>query len=333
MKSVHIIGVPLDLGGGRRGVDMGPSAFRIAGLSEQLSALGYAVVDKGDLPTPIPETQKLRDERKKYIHDIANVCEKVYRTVLASLEEGATPLVLGGDHSLAAGSVAAAAEWARQERQRPIGLLWVDAHGDMNTPASSLSGNVHGMPLAALLGSEPAELSTLGAFAPKVLPQHTVLIGIRNLDAREKVAVRDSGVHVFTMKDIDRQGIASIVEQAVSLASSGTAGIHVSFDMDVCDPQIAPGVGTPVKGGLDYREAHMVMEIVEPDTRRAERDRAARDRAGAVGARTEDSVSRPRRASLRVSRRAGPASRVSRSGACAGAGAPAPRTPTAHPRR
>jgi len=262
MKSVHLIGVPLDLGGGRRGVDMGPSAFRIAGLGEQLSALGYTVVDKGDLPTPIPETQPLRDERKKYIHDIAKVCEKVYRTALASLEEGAIPLVLGGDHSLAAGSVAAAAEWARKERQQPIGLLWLDAHGDMNTPATSLSGNVHGMPLAALLGSEPAELSTLGAFAPALLPRHTVLIGIRNLDAREKVAVRDSGVHVFTMKDIDRQGIASIVEQAVSLASDGTAGIHVSFDMDVCDPQIAPGVGTPVKGGLDYREAHMVMEIV-----------------------------------------------------------------------
>ena len=262
MKSVHLIGVPLDLGGGRRGVDMGPSAFRIAGLGEQLATLGYTVVDKGDLPTPIPETKKLRDERKKYIRDIAKVCEKVYQTALASLEEGAMPLVLGGDHSLAAGSVAAAAEWARRERQRPIGLLWVDAHADMNTPGTSLSGNVHGMPLAALLGPEPVELSTLGAFAPKVLPQHTVLLGIRNLDAREKVAVRDSGVHVFTMQDIDRQGIASIVEQAVSLASSGTAGIHVSFDMDVCDPQIAPGVGTPVKGGLNYREAHMVMEIV-----------------------------------------------------------------------
>jgi arginase len=262
MKAVHLIGVPLDLGGNRRGVDMGPSAFRIAGLGERLEALGYTVVDKGDLPTPIPETQTLRDERKKYVLDIAKVCEKVYQTALESLEEGAIPLVLGGDHSLAAGSVAAAATWARQERQRPLGLLWVDAHADMNTPATSLSGNVHGMPLAALLGPEPAELSTIGAFAPKVLPQHTVLIGIRNLDAREKIAVRDSGVHVFTMKDIDRQGIASIVEQAVSLASSGTAGIHVSFDMDVCDPQIAPGVGTPVKGGLDYREAHMVMEIV-----------------------------------------------------------------------
>ncbi|MBI3490636.1 MAG: arginase, partial [Acidobacteria bacterium] len=172
------------------------------------------------------------------------------------------PVVLGGDHSVAAGSVAAAAEWARQSKGLPIGLLWVDAHGDMNTPATSLSGNVHGMPLAALLGQEPAELSKIGTFSPKALPAHTVLIGVRNLDEREKVAVRDSHVHVFTMKDIDRQGIASIVEQAVNLAGNGTAGIHVSFDMDVCDPLIAPGVGTPVKGGLDYREAHMVMEIV-----------------------------------------------------------------------
>jgi arginase len=262
MKSVHIIGVPLDLGGGRRGVDMGPSAFRIAGLGERLAALGYSVVDKGDLPTPIPETQELRDEHKKYIRDIAKVCQKVYQTALGSFGEDAMPVVLGGDHSLGAGSVAAAAEWGRTSKQLPIGLLWVDAHGDMNTPATSLSGNVHGMPLAALLGSEPAELSKIGTFSPKVLPAHTVLVGIRNLDEREKVAVRDSGVHVFTMKDIDRQGIASIVEQAVNLAGSGTAGIHVSFDMDVCDPLIAPGVGTPVKGGLDYREAHMVMEIV-----------------------------------------------------------------------
>src|SRR5205809_1147116 len=187
MKAVHIIGVPLDLGGGRRGVDMGPSAFRIAGIGERIGSLGYTVADRGDLPAPIPETQELRDERKKYIRDIAKVCQKVYQTSLASFDEGATP---------------------------------------------------------------------------KVLPAHTVLVGIRNLDDREKVAVKDSHVHVFTMKDIDRQGIASIVEQAVNLAGSGTAGIHVSFDMDVCDPTIAPGVGTPVKGGLDYREAHMVMEIV-----------------------------------------------------------------------
>jgi arginase len=262
MRTVHLIGVPLDLGGGRRGVDMGPSAFRIAGLSEQLTTLGCTIVDKGDLPAPIPETQELRDEHKKYIREIAKVCQKVYQTALSSLDEGAMPIVLGGDHSLAAGSVAAAAEWAKRTKERPIGLLWVDAHGDMNTPGTSLSGNVHGMPLAALLGPEPAELSKIGTFSPKVLPANTVLVGIRNLDEREKVAVRNSGVHVFTMKDIDRQGIASIVEQAVNLAANGTAGVHVSFDMDVCDPLIAPGVGTPVKGGLNYREAHMVMEIV-----------------------------------------------------------------------
>jgi arginase len=261
MKPVHIIGVPLDLGGNRRGVDMGPSAFRIAGLGERITALGAAVSDKGDLPAPIPETRNARDEKKKYIREIAKVCEKLYQTSLESLTEGATPIVLGGDHSVAAGSVAAAADWARKTRELPVGLIWVDAHGDMNTPATSLSGNVHGMPLAALLGPEPAELARIGV-SPSVLPAHTVIIGVRNLDEREKVAVRDSGVHVFTMKDIDRQGVACVIEQAVALAGRGTAGIHVSFDMDVCDPQIAPGVGTPVKGGLDYREAHMVMEIV-----------------------------------------------------------------------
>ncbi|HET6956161.1 MAG TPA: arginase [Vicinamibacterales bacterium] len=262
MRAVHIIGVPLDLGGGRRGVDMGPSAMRIAGLGERIASLGHTVVDKGDLPSPIPETRELRDEHKKYIRDIAKVCQKVYQTSLGSFDEGAMPLVLGGDHSIGAGSVAAAAEWARRTKDLPIGLLWVDAHGDMNTPATSLSGNVHGMPLASLLGPEPAELSKIGSFSPKVLPAHTVLVGIRNLDEREKIAVRDSGVHVFTMKDIDRQGIASVIEQAVNLAGAGTAGVHVSFDIDVCDPLIAPGVGTPVKGGLDYREAHMVMEMV-----------------------------------------------------------------------
>ena len=262
MMPIHVIGVPLDLGGNRRGVDMGPSALRIAGLGERLAALGIPVIDKGDLHAPIPETQEQSDERKKYIRDIASVCQLLYRTSLASLGDGAMPLVLGGDHSLAAGSVSASAEWARTTKRLPIGLLWIDAHGDKNTPATSSSGNVHGMPLAALLGPEPSELAYIGGFSPKVQPAHTVIIGVRNLDEREKVAVRDSRVHVFTMKDIDRQGIASIIEQAVALAGEGTAGIHVSFDMDVCDPLIAPGVGTPVKGGLDYREAHMVMEIV-----------------------------------------------------------------------
>jgi arginase len=235
MTPIHIIGVPLDLGGNRRGVDMGPSAFRIAGMSERLASLGVPVVDKGDLPAPIPETREQSNERKKFIGDIAHVCQLLYESARASLGDGAMPLVLGGDHSLAAGSVSASSEWARTTRQLPIGLLWVDAHGDMNTPATSPSGNVHGMPLAALLGSEPYELARIGGAPPKVMPAQTVLIGVRNLDEREKIAVRDSRVHVFTMKDIDRQGIASIVEQAVALAG---------------------------QGGLDYREAHMLMEIV-----------------------------------------------------------------------
>jgi arginase len=261
MPSVHIIGVSLDLGGNRRGVDMGPSAFRIAGLAERLTSLGVTVVDDGDVVAPIPEVKSLGDPTKKYIREIARVCEKLYKTSLAALEKGALPLVLGGDHSLAAGSVAATADFVRRQ-SKPLGLIWVDAHGDMNTPASSGSGNVHGMPLAALLGPEPAELARIGGFSPKVLPEHTVLIGIRNLDEREKEIVRASRVRVFTMKDIDRSGIASVVEQALALAGKGTGGVHVSFDLDVCDPSIAPGVGTPVKGGLDYREAHMVMEMV-----------------------------------------------------------------------
>ena len=240
---------------------MGPSAFRIAGLGERLTAMGLPVVDHGDLVAPIPEIKAVGDPRKKYIREISRLCEKLYKTSLAALDAGGIPVVLGGDHSLAAGSVAATSEFIRRDK-KPIGLIWVDAHGDMNTPASSGSGNVHGMPLAALLGPEPAELSRIGGFSPKVLPEHTVLIGIRNLDEREKEIVRASKVHVFTMKDIDRAGIASVVEQALSLAGKGTGGIHVSFDLDVCDPGIAPGVGTPVKGGLDYREAHMVMEMV-----------------------------------------------------------------------
>jgi arginase len=261
MRPVHIIGVSLDLGGNRRGVDMGPSAFRIAGVGERLAALGITVVDEGDVVAPIPETKSFGDASRKYIREIARVCEKLYKTSLAALEKDAFPLVLGGDHSLAAGSVAATSDFLRRQEQA-LGLIWVDAHGDMNTPATSGSGNVHGMPLASLLGPEPAELSRIGGFSPKVLPHHTVLIGIRNLDEREKQIVRESGVRVFTMKDIDRSGIAAVAEQALSIAGNGTAGVHVSFDLDVCDPGIAPGVGTPVKGGLDYREAHMVMEIV-----------------------------------------------------------------------
>jgi len=260
-RTVHIIGVPLDLGGGRRGVDMGPSAMRIAGIGDRLASAGAVVVDRGDLSAPIPETQTPRDEHKKYIREIARVCQKLYQQALQAHEDGALPIVLGGDHSVAAGSVGASAD-AAFARGAHLGLIWVDAHGDMNTPATTTSGNVHGMPLAALLGHEPAELSRIGQRVPKMRADKTVLIGIRNLDDLEKQQIRDSGVHVFTMKDIDREGIANVVERALSIATSGTSGVHVSFDLDVCDPTIAPGVGTPVKGGLDYREAHMLMEMV-----------------------------------------------------------------------
>ncbi len=231
------------------------------------------------------------------------MCEALYAQVLDSHAAGAFPIVIGGDHSLAAGSVAASATHAKRQG-RPLGLIWVDAHADMNTPATTMSGNVHGMPLAALLGEDPRELALVGGYEPKVAPGHTVLVGIRNLDEREKEEVRASGVHVFTMKDIDRQGAASVIEQAIEIAGRDTAGIHVSFDLDVCDPAIAPGVGTPVRGGLNYREAHMAMETPrrrqanhrarsgggEPGSGPPEHDRGAGRRTGRERARPKDSL-------------------------------------------
>ena len=261
MKAVHIIGVPLDLGGNRRGTDMGPSAFRIAGLGEQLARLGLRVIDKGDVPSPIPEKKGPGDPHRRYVKEIARVCQRLFQTALASFSEGAMPIALGGDHSLGAASVAAAAAHLRKSG-KPLGLIWVDAHGDMNNPGSSESGNVHGMPLAALLGSEPAELAHFAGDGPAVLPKHTVLVGIRNLDETEKKIVRASKVNVFTMKEVDRLGIAEVMARAIAIATKGTGGFHVSYDLDACDPTVAPGVGTPVKGGLSYREAHVVMEMV-----------------------------------------------------------------------
>jgi arginase len=240
---------------------MGPSAVRIAGLGERLGAMGHIVVDKGDLAAPIPETRTARDPQKRYIREIARVCQRLYQQVYQSHSGGALPIALGGDHSLAAGSVGASADFVAS-RDESLGLIWVDAHGDMNTPATTKSGNVHGMPLAALLGNEPVELASIGQRSPKVRADKTVLIGVRNLDDLEKDRIRASKVHLFTMKDIDRHGIAVVMKRALELAGRGTAGIHVSLDLDVCDPTIAPGVGTPVKGGLDYREAHMAMEMV-----------------------------------------------------------------------
>jgi arginase len=260
-RPVHIQGVQLDLGGARRGVDMGPSAVRIAGLGERLASLGCVVIDRGDLSAPIPETRVARDPKKRYIREIARVCQRLYQQVYQSLESGALPVVLGGDHSLAAGSAGAAADFAAGST-REIGLLWIDAHGDMNTPETTVSGNVHGMPLAALLGPEPAELARIRQHVPQLRADRTALIGLRDLDQLERDRIRASGVHVFTMKDIDRHGIATVMKRALALVSKDTMGIHVSFDVDVCDPAVAPGVGTPVRGGLDYREAHMVMEMI-----------------------------------------------------------------------
>ncbi len=261
MKPIHIIGVPLDLGAGRRGVDMGPSAMRIAGVGDRVSALGRTVTDRGDLPAPIRETSRPGDPTRKYIEDITDVCRRLFDSALASHREGAVPVVLGGDHSLAAGSVVASSTSARDAGER-VGLLWVDAHGDMNVPATSSSGNVHGMALSALLGGEPIELSGFGPDGPAVEADNTVLVGVRNLDPAEREQVLESGIHVYTMKDVDQLGMARVAERALKLAGNDTAGVHVSFDLDVCDPGIAPGVGTPVKGGLSYREAHLLMETV-----------------------------------------------------------------------
>ena len=253
MAAVHIIGVPLDLGSGRRGVDMGPSAVRIAGLGDQLAALGYAVVDRGNVTVPLPEHLTPDDDTKKFIGPIAEACRNLHALASDALRAGALPIIIGGDHSVAAGSVSATARWMRDTTGAPLGVIWVDAHGDMNTPQSTTSGNVHGMPLSALLGFEPRELATVGGAVPAIRPEHTVLLGVRNLDEREKDRIRASGVHVLTMKDIDREGMAAVAERAIALASAGTGGIHVSFDLDVCDPSLAPGVGTPVKGVLNYR--------------------------------------------------------------------------------
>ena len=261
MNPIHIIGVPLDLGAGRRGVDMGPSAMRIANVGERVSALGRTVTDRGDLSAPIREMCRPGDPAKKYIEDIEGVCRSLFDTALAAQRDGAIPVVLGGDHSLAAGSATATAARARDDGER-IGLLWIDAHGDMNTPGISTSGNVHGMALSALLGGQPSELSGFGPVGPVIDAQRTVLVGVRNLDPAERNLVLESGIHVYTMKDVDQLGMARVAEKALDLAGSETAGVHVSFDLDVCDPGIAPGVGTPVKGGLSYREAHLLMEKV-----------------------------------------------------------------------
>ncbi|HET9840297.1 MAG TPA: arginase [Candidatus Angelobacter sp.] len=264
-KRIRILGVPLDLGQSRRGVDMGPSAVRVAGLEARLEALGHVVEDGGNIAVAIAETKKSGDPHAKYLKEITATCTKHAETVFKTLEAGKFPLVLGGDHSVAAGTMAGVAEFFRQQRrvqEQKIGLIWIDAHADINTPETSPSGNVHGMPLAAIMGLGPAELADIYGFRPKVHAENCVLVGIRDVDAREKENIKHAGIEVYTMRDIDERGMRTVIEEALRVAGRGTAGYHVSLDMDWIDPEDAPGVGTPVRGGASYREAHLAMEII-----------------------------------------------------------------------
>jgi arginase len=260
-SQIAILGAPLDLGAGRRGVDMGPSASRLAGLNAKLESLGYHVEDLGNVSVAQPESTPSGPQNTKYLAQIVKSCAKLAGIVKEVVEGGKFPLVLGGDHSVAAGTVSGVAEVFRQRGEK-IGLVWIDAHADMNTPESSPSGNVHGMPLACCLGYGPRELTHIFEFAPKVEGRNVVLIGLRDVDLRERPIVRESGVTAFTMRDIDECGLRNVMERAIGAATEGTAGFHLSLDMDAVDPDEAPGVGTPVRGGMTYREAHLAMETI-----------------------------------------------------------------------
>ncbi len=260
-SEIAIIGAPLDLGAGRRGVDMGPSALRLAGLNGKLASLGYQVEDLGNVSAAQQESTPTGPDNAKYLAEIAGTCLKLAETVDGVASAGKFPLVLGGDHSVAAGTVAGVSH-AFRKRGEKIGIIWIDAHADMNTPDSSPSGNVHGMPLACCLGRGPRELTHFFDYAPKVEGRNVVLVGIRDVDIRERQVVRDSGVKAFTMRDIDERGLTNVMKEAIALANDGTGGFHLSFDMDAVDPDEAPGVGTPVRGGMTYREAHLAMETI-----------------------------------------------------------------------
>jgi arginase len=261
-RRIKVIGVPLDLGASRRGVDMGPSAVRVAGLEARLEALGHEVSDSGNITVALAETKSAGDQTARYLKEITQTCARTAEMVEKALNEKMTPVILGGDHSVAAGSVSGVSNFYRKQNQK-IGVLWIDAHADINTPETSPSGNVHGMPLAALLGLGPEPLSNLFEYSPKVDPANVVLIGVRDIDATEKENIRRAGItEVYTMRDIDERGMRTVMEEALRAAGRGTVGYHVSLDMDWIDPEDAPGVGTPVRGGATYREAHLAMEII-----------------------------------------------------------------------
>jgi arginase len=260
-KSVTVIGVPLDLGAGRRGVDMGPSAFRVADIHQRLRELGYDVKDDGDVPVHIAETREPGDPRLKYLGEIRGICEQLRDRVKAVAATGSIPVMLGGDHSLAMGSIAGMAAYHRSKKQK-IGLIWFDAHADSNTSETTPSGNIHGMPLAVALGIGDPSLTGLAGKPPMVDGKRAALVGIRDVDQAERANVKASGVGAFTMRDIDARGMGTVMEEAIHRALMGAAGIHVSFDLDAMDPELAPGVGTPSPGGLSRREAHLAMEML-----------------------------------------------------------------------
>lgn len=263
MKQSHIaiIGAPLDLGQDRRGVDMGPSAVRVANLNKRIATLGYQVEDLGNVHVDQPERVEQGDRKARYLPQIAETCRRLGVMVDRSATAGKVPLVLGGDHSGAIGTVAGISKSFRRQKKK-VGLIWIDAHADMNTPDTSPSGNVHGMPLACCIGLGPKALIGLFGFQPKVDPTNVVLVGVRDVDILERDHVRNSGVRAFTMRHIDERGLRAVMEDAIHIASEGTAGFHLSLDMDYVDPSEAPGVGTPVRGGATYREAHLAMEMI-----------------------------------------------------------------------
>jgi arginase len=257
-RSIRIIGVPLDLGAARRGVDMGPSALRIARLADRLRVLGHRVEDRGNLI--VSQREHLAGSPGETLVAMAEVCRALAEETAAAVREGVTPLILGGDHSLAMGSVAGVAT-AMAERGERVGLIWLDAHGDINTPESSTSGNLHGMPVAHLLGLGDRRLSAIAAPHPALRPEQCVMVGLRDLDPPERRYIRELGITAFTMREIDERGLHSVMSDAIAIASAGTAGIHMSCDPDWVDPSEAPGVGTPVRGGATFREAHLALEM------------------------------------------------------------------------
>ena len=259
--NIRVLGIPLDLGQARRGVDMGPSAVRAAGLNSALRALGHHVEDAGNIHVRIAEEQHFGDKRAKYLKEIAATCREAAERVYQTVAEEWFPISLGGDHSIAVGTQAGVSR-LYHERGQSIGCIWIDAHADMNTPETSPSGNIHGMPFAASLGFGPEELANIFGFAPKLRAANCALIGLRDLDGRERRLVKNSGVHAFTMRDIDEYGLRTVMEKSLAAATNGTAGFVVSLDMDVVDPHEAPGVGTPVRGGITFREAHLIMEMI-----------------------------------------------------------------------